>query len=639
MSHIFISYARSTAKEAQAVAAALRGLKYEVWLDDEIPAHRAYAEVIEERLKAAKAVVVIWSAEAVKSQWVQSEADRAREDGKLVQLNLDGTRLPMPFDRIQCADLKGWSGDLEAPGWSKVVASIADLVGGAAAPANAPVARPPAKSAEALLAVLAFDNLSGDPEMAFFSDGVSEEIQQTVARGADLKVVGRNSSFQLRGADKTARRVASELNATHILDGSVRRSGPKVRISAQLVECASQTTLWSDRFDRELSDVFALQDEIAGAVAAALKVAFAPPPAVAVAVDPATYDLFLRAQARAVTFDPEKLAQTIKMAEQVVAAAPKFARAWTLLAMVRTVFLRFHGEAARQSGVSRESARDAAETALNLDAGLGQAYAALSWLEARAHYEEREALNRKALELAPNDPGNLSWMGEFSYEVGRYREATDYDKRAYDLDPLDGSVAYGHAVLTDYDRNLWESLCLRWPDDDRMAFGALYFAALNGDWEGYDSFVAASRARITTDPAHRALVWFTRNLRTPNPEYIMRGFEQVRQQLSRTGTVQIDTLTSLSQLGLTEDVFGLIDQASFAHWFDAAAPAPSGINHPGVIFDPVNMAMIGDVRFVGFCSKLGLCDYWVKTDRWPDCADPGGLPYDFKAESRRLATA
>src|SRR5580658_2694488 len=186
--------------------------------------------------------------------------------------------LGMRFDTIQCADLAGWTGNTETPGWRKVVANIDDLVVRAGSSPSQPTAvHAAAKPTEPLLAVLAFDNLPGDPEMAYFSDGVSEEIQQTVARGTDLKVVGRNSSFQLRGADKTARRVASELSATHILDGSVGRSGPKVRISAQLIECANQTTLWSDRFDRDLSDVFALQDEIAGAVAAALKVAFAPP--------------------------------------------------------------------------------------------------------------------------------------------------------------------------------------------------------------------------------------------------------------------------------------------------------------------------------------------------------------------------
>ncbi len=129
MSDIFISYARSTADQAQAVADGLRALGYKVWRDDELPAHRAYAEVIEERLQAAKAVVVIWSADAVRSEWVQSEADSARMNRKLVQLTVDGSSLPRPFDRIQCADMVGWTGDPDAPGWRKVVASVSELLG------------------------------------------------------------------------------------------------------------------------------------------------------------------------------------------------------------------------------------------------------------------------------------------------------------------------------------------------------------------------------------------------------------------------------------------------------------------------------------------------------------------------------
>src|SRR4051812_47885894 len=107
---VFISYARSTAAQAGSIAALLQSHGYDVWWDADLPAHRDYADVIEERLAAAKAVLVLWSAEAVKSQWVRSEADRARTDRKLVQLSLDSARLPMPFDRIQCADLDGWSG-------------------------------------------------------------------------------------------------------------------------------------------------------------------------------------------------------------------------------------------------------------------------------------------------------------------------------------------------------------------------------------------------------------------------------------------------------------------------------------------------------------------------------------------------
>src|SRR5271170_7847690 len=138
MSDVFISYARSTEAQAKQVAEALRALGYGVWRDDELPAHRVYAEVIEERLKAAKAVVVVWSAEAVKSQWVRSEADRARQDAKIVQLCLDRVRLPMPFDQIECADLDAWTGDLADPEWRKVQAGVAHLVGLAGEPGRRP---------------------------------------------------------------------------------------------------------------------------------------------------------------------------------------------------------------------------------------------------------------------------------------------------------------------------------------------------------------------------------------------------------------------------------------------------------------------------------------------------------------------
>src|SRR5258708_19898764 len=121
MSDIFISYARSTAAQAQQVAEALRALGYGVWRDDELPAHRAYAEVIAERLNTAKAVIVIWSAEAVKSEWVQSEADQARAARKLVQLTVDGAKPPMPFHPMQLSDLAGWTGDPRPPDPNKLV--------------------------------------------------------------------------------------------------------------------------------------------------------------------------------------------------------------------------------------------------------------------------------------------------------------------------------------------------------------------------------------------------------------------------------------------------------------------------------------------------------------------------------------
>ncbi|HWD68178.1 MAG TPA: TIR domain-containing protein, partial [Caulobacteraceae bacterium] len=266
MSDIFISYARSTAGQAQQVAEALRGLGYGVWRDDELPAHRAYAEVIAERLQTARAVVVIWSADAVKSEWVQSEADQARADHKLVQLAIDGAKLPMPFDRIQCADLAGWNGDLADPGWRKVAASIAELAGVGGA-----VTAPSATPRKLSICVLPFANMSGDAEQEYFSDGISEDIITDLSKVSALSVIARNSAFAFKGKNVDVLQIARQLNVAYVLEGSVRKSGGRVRITAQLIDGARNDHVWADRYDRDLTDIFALQDEISEAIVKALK--------------------------------------------------------------------------------------------------------------------------------------------------------------------------------------------------------------------------------------------------------------------------------------------------------------------------------------------------------------------------------
>ena len=325
MADIFVSYARSTARQARAVADALSREGYSVWSDDNLPTHRAYAEVIEEQLALAKAVVVIWSAEAIRSQWVRSEADRARGENKLVQLSVDGARLPMPFDQIQCADLSGPAMAHLHPNWAKVLASLADLLGAAPQASAAPRRTSHARATAPLLAVLPFDNLSNDAEMDFFSDGVSEDIIQRLSRGAGLKVIGRTSSFQFRGAHKAD--AADALGCTHVLDGSIRRAAGRVRVSAHLVETRSRTTLWSDRYDRDIEDIFAVQDEISEQIAAALDHAF---DLDTKAVDLGAYDLYLRATP---TSDSAEEAQRcIALLELAVERDPDFADAWARLA-------------------------------------------------------------------------------------------------------------------------------------------------------------------------------------------------------------------------------------------------------------------------------------------------------------------
>ena len=562
---------------------------------------------------------------------------------KLVQMTVDGARLPMPFDRIQCADLSDWTGDVGAPGWRKVLASIQDLVGGAA-PAlghQSHAVRP----AEPLLAVLAFDNLSGDPEMAYFSDGVSEEILQTVARGAELKVIGRGSSFQFRGPDKAAAHVSRALKATHVLDGSVRRSGVKVRIAANLIECMGETTLWSDRFDRELSDVFALQDEIAAAVAAALKIAFAPAVA-AETVDPAAYTLYLKAREirNQGLLSPSTVVSVIELLGEATRLAPRFARAWEFLAAMQVEHLRFDQTGEPQT-IKRADVVGAAETALRLDPGLGAAYQALGQLEPFGRFAEREAFHIKALAVAPNDPTVLTNASLFFAEVGRTGDALDYARRAYTLDPMYPWVACWYAYMVETSgreaecRALWRGFLTTWPDNELIAWGALCAALDYRDWTWFDELVRTSREKGFESPTLRSAITVGEERRVFDAETRARFLARLRKRLSRTGVLGIGEFTELHGFGLTEETFELIDQSSFDYMFDPDKGSPNGAGGSSMMFNDLNAgAMMRDIRFVGLCGKLGLCNYWVKTGRWPDCADAVAAAYDFKAEARRLAS-
>jgi TolB-like protein len=331
MSDIFISYARSTATQAQQVAEALRALGYGVWRDDELPAHRAFVDVIEERLQAAKAVVVIWSAEAAKSEWVQSEADTARLDHKLVQLTVDGSKLPRPFDRIQCADLTGWTGKLDAPGWRKVVASIADLVDGiepapaaAVTPAEAPLPLPSKPS----IAVMPFVNLSGDPDQTYFVEGMVEEIVAALTRNRLIFVIASGSTAAFRGQAANPQTVGRELGVRYILEGNVRQAGGRVRIAVKLIDTADGAQIWSQRFDGTLDDVFALQDSVALSVAGVIEPTLQDEEFRRVAKRPTenmgSYDLYLRAMSLFWKFDAAGMAEAHAMLERAIGLDPDF---------------------------------------------------------------------------------------------------------------------------------------------------------------------------------------------------------------------------------------------------------------------------------------------------------------------------
>ena len=413
MVDVFVSYARLDEPHAKRVSEALAAEGYEVWRDDELPAHRAYADVIEERLKSARAVVVLWSAQSARSQWVRAEADVAREAGTLVQAALDGVTPPMPFNQIQCADLSGWTGEDAAPGWRKLTASVRALAGVAADNIDRNAPRP-ARS-KVSVCVLPFANMSGDPEQEYFSDGISEDITTDLSNVSALGVIARNTAFTFKGHSVDVREIGRKLGVSHVLEGSVRKVGGRVRISAQLIDGATGDHVWAERYDRDLDDIFAIQDEISKAIVGALKLKLLPQEIKAIEArgtnNAAAYNLYLLARQYWVNGnhgDIRRGERVMRICSRAVEIDPYYARAWALLAIAQSE-LRYGFGCAVGDGVA------AAHAAISIEPNIAEARCPMvRRLEEQGLYDLADAEMETALRLDPN-----SW--EVNKEAARVR--------------------------------------------------------------------------------------------------------------------------------------------------------------------------------------------------------------------------
>ncbi len=337
-----------------------------------------------------------------------------------------------------------------------------------------------------VLAVLAFDTPARDRATRTLADGVSEEILFVVSRVSGLKVIGSTSSFAFRGRDKP--RAAAALNATHILDGSVRRTDDQVRIAANLTEAESGVVLWSERYDRDLGGAFAMQEEIAGAVAKALEVTLGEAKrARAPTLTPALSDSYFEARELLRSGAIPCIQAAAAALDRIVREAPDFARAWAALASSKLETLRLsRTDRARLV----EDAREAAERALGADPSMGEAYAVLAALEGEffGRWREREALIEKALAVEPNNPHLLFRHGQFLVSTGRVAQGYAQQARAFELDPFDPMLAAFHGY------NIWskqskedgrvilEEAAKRYPDNVFVWFMRLNTAALDGNF-------------------------------------------------------------------------------------------------------------------------------------------------------------
>ena len=558
MADVFISYARVDEAVARRVAKALERAGLDVWWDADLPAHRSYSEVIERNLKEAKAVVVVWSKTAAESQWVRAEADFARNAGKLVQAQVDGALPPMPFNQIQCADLRGWRGAASHAGWAKLRGSAEALVSGEerAAPRGRtrlwdrlePYRWPfaaalalllaagiylyafglPGEHRKPVLAVLPFKSLDSQDDSLVA--GMWEDTRTAIGRNPQLIVLGPNTAEALAEKGEGAASKAAD----YLLEASVRTAGDKIRVSANLVRTKDGEQVWSQDFDRKLDDVFALQSEIAREIEGRIRGRLAEKGGVTpehIATTGEVYALYSDARAKIRKRDDKQYHAARDELEQVVKMDPNFAPGWATLAQVTTMLEPSQREWDLTGGPGERYARRAIELAPNLAA----AHSVLALTLGGNGPVARAELER-AVQLDPNDYEALNWLGGMQTHAGDTDGALESYSRAAEIEPFFWPAVLNKLGLL---QELGDDSRIQQFVDHERELGATYLAA----------FIEMDQAQKNGALAKAANIGL---------QYWSTGREEAR------GAMGIELWTILIQLGYFDEAYNIGPAPEFA---------------------------------------------------------------------------
>ena len=446
---------------------------------------------------------------------------------------------------------------------TRVRPTMAGLQGAGAGQSAAP---PDARS----LAVLPFTNLSADAENEYFSDGVTEEIIASLSKVRDLRVISRTSAMRFKGTDKGIEEIAAALGVAHIVEGSVRRSRDRVRITAQLIDARTDSHLWAESYDRDLEDIFAIQSDVAERIARSLQATLTPSEKVRIEAAPTAdtkaYELYLRGRHQLVRRTEESMLRAIDLLDRALAIDPNFAKAWASRAESWAVAPTYASTPIEES--IRE-ARVSARRALELDSGLGQAHAALGLAaELAGDPEEAEREYRRALDLDPNAPLALHWYANFLGRRKRFDDAIALLQRALEIDPLSLPVHMGLAVVL-----MWAG---RWAESEAVLRRALEidpgfaithrnFAELLESQDRYEEAIEEHAAVARGDP-RRLPPEEAERLREAYERGGPEGYWQEWTEVSRrrpSPEVRLDGLArALVRLNRVEEAIAVLEEAT-----------------------------------------------------------------------------
>jgi TolB-like protein len=494
---IFLSYARVDHAQAQRLIAALKKHGFTIWWDELIEGGTQFAKSIDNALQAAEAIIVLWSKNSVESDWVRDEAAQGRDRHRLVPLSLDGTQPPLGFRQIQVIDISGWRGRSHSPQLAAVRRAVATVMGKPAGDIplpTAPVTRRRAigfaaaaaaaatggvavwksgllvsDSTEARsIAVLPFRNFTAGEAQDFLSEGLTEEIRAALSRNAGFLVLAGTSSEAAKDVKGGATEIARKLGVAHLLEGSVQRDGDQVRVAATLTDGATGFSEWTQRYDRHLGDVFAMQSELARSVAGALSVRIATDdPAPGGTRNPRAYEAYLKGKALYNLAKDETTDRQAKgLFDVAVSEDPEFALAHAALSRVLFSIAAGYANASELKPLYSQAVAEA-ERAIAIEPKLAEGHLALGYARFAGFLDVRAA--KPSYELAyrygRGSADIVLLFALFNARIRRMKEAEEAIDRAIALDPLNarthraaGTIAFVSRryadAIADYRRSL-----------------------------------------------------------------------------------------------------------------------------------------------------------------------------------------
>lgn len=461
------------------------------------------------------------------------------------------------------------------------------------------------------VAVMPFANLSGDSANEYFSDGMAEELLNLLAQVPGLQVAARTSSFAYKGQNVDVREIGRMLGVDAVLEGSVRRSGERVRITAQLVDAGTGYHLWSQNYDRQMEDIFAVQDEISAEIVKALQGALgsrqAPagmPARSAPTANLEAYTLYLQALHQWKRRGAEPVRRSVELFREATELDPAFARAWAGLAAAYVVLPGYSGE---DAGPYEAQAANAARQALAHDPNLAAAHAVLAQLLSHARdWTGAEAGFFFAISLDPNDATTRHWYSLLLSSTGRLTEALEQARMAWELDPASPIINFNLAnglVSLGYDelarRQLQSAVELGF--DARADQGVEFLLALRrGDMDQVEEIGRASLSHAGLDPELAGLMRECFEDRTRIP-----ALERALDEAGMPQSVRTNVWIMLGD-----------DERALAAAL-AAAEAPDG--QFGSVWLPEGRGLRLHPRFAEFGERSGLLDYWKQYGMPDDC--------------------